>query len=98
MFFGNQHIQPYENADHEKSKALKEKENIVAHVRSFTFDKYCTANNLSFNYPCRPVRMSQQDWLNSLNIKERNEYLHLQDSLRKNLLPKEFLEYLCRKF
>lgn len=59
-------------------EALKEKENIVAHVRSFTFDKYCTANNLSFNYPCRPVRMSQQDWLNSLNIKERNEYLHLQ--------------------
>jgi hypothetical protein len=59
-------------------EALKEKENIVAHVRSFTFDKYCTANNLFFNYPCRPVRMSQQEWLNSLNIKERNEYLHLQ--------------------
>ena len=59
-------------------EALKEKENIVAHIRSFGFDEYCTANNLSFNYPYRPVRMSQQDWLNSLNIKERNEYLHLQ--------------------
>ena len=59
-------------------EALKEKENIVAHIRSFTFDKYCATNNLSFNYPLRPVRMSQQDWLNSLNIKERNEYLHLQ--------------------
>lgn len=59
-------------------EALKEKENIVAHIRSFTFGNYCTANNIAFEYPCRPVRMSQQDWLNSLNIKERNEYLHLQ--------------------
>lgn len=59
-------------------EALKEKENIVAHVRSFTFDKYCVANNLCFEYPNRPTRLSQQEWLNSLNIKERNEYLHLQ--------------------
>jgi hypothetical protein len=59
-------------------EALKEKENIVAHVRNFTFDNYCTANNIAFEYPCRPVRISQKDWLNSLNIKERNEYLHLQ--------------------
>ena len=59
-------------------EALKEKENIVAHIRSFTFDKYCVANNLCFEYPNRPIRLSQQEWLNSLNIKERNEYLHLQ--------------------
>ena len=59
-------------------EALKEKENVVAHIRSFTFGNYCTANNIAFEYPCRPVRMSQQEWLNSLNIKERNEYLHLQ--------------------
>lgn len=59
-------------------EALKEKENVVAHIRSFTFGNYCTANNIAFAYPCRPVRMSQQEWLNSLNIKERNEYLHLQ--------------------
>jgi hypothetical protein len=59
-------------------EALKEKDNIVAHVRSFTFDKYCVVNNLCFEYPNRPTRLSQQEWLNSLNIKERNEYLHLQ--------------------
>ena len=59
-------------------EALKEKEAIVAHVRNFTFDKYCAINNLSFDIPLRPDKMSQQEWLNSLNIKERNEYLHLQ--------------------
>ena len=59
-------------------EALKAKEAIVAHIRSFTFDKYCAINNLSFHIPLRPDKMSQQEWLDSLNIKERNEYLHLQ--------------------
>jgi hypothetical protein len=59
-------------------EALKAKETIVAHARIFTFEDYCVNNNLSFNIPARPIRMSQQDWFNSLNIKERNEYLHLQ--------------------
>lgn len=59
-------------------EALKAKETIVAYARIFTFEDYCVNNNLSFNIPARPIRMSQQDWFNSLNIKERNEYLHLQ--------------------
>lgn len=59
-------------------EALKAKETIVAHARILTFEDYCVTNNLSFNIPARPVRISQQDWFNSLNIKERNEYLHLQ--------------------
>lgn len=59
-------------------EAIKAKEDIVEHVRSFTFDKYCVTNNICFKYPNRPIRLSPQEWLNSLNIKERNEYLHLQ--------------------
>ena len=59
-------------------EAIKAKEDIVAYVRGLTFDKYCNDNNICFKYPNRPIRLSPQEWLNSLNIKERNEYLHLQ--------------------
>ena len=59
-------------------EAIKAKENVVIKVRRYDFDDYCKENNLQFKYPSRPERLSQQEWLNSLNIKERNEYLHLQ--------------------
>lgn len=59
-------------------EAIKAKENVVTKARRYDFSDYCKENNLSFTYPSRPERLSQQEWINSLNIKERNEYLHLQ--------------------
>lgn len=59
-------------------EAIRAKSVLSTKVSRYSFTDYCVKHGLEFNYPDRPERMSEQEWIASLNIKERNEYLHLQ--------------------
>jgi hypothetical protein len=59
-------------------EAIRAKEECVEYAQTYSFDQYLADEKVELVRPKRPTRMTEKEWLNSLNIKERNEYLHLQ--------------------
>lgn len=59
-------------------EAIRAKAQYVERWQRFTFDEYCALEKAELNKPTLPDLLSEEEWLNSLNIKERNEYLRLE--------------------
>lgn len=59
-------------------EAIRAKAQYIEQWQRFTFDEYCALEKAELNKPTLPSRLTEEEWLNSLNIKERNEYLRLE--------------------
>ena len=61
-------------------EAIKEKNAIELWIIAYTFDDYCADNGVlnEVEFPNRPSRMSEDEYISKMNVKERNRYLYLQ--------------------
>lgn len=59
-------------------EAIKAKTLLELQVTEYTFRDWLSDNEIKLVSPTAPSHMSEEDWLNSLSVKERNRYLHLQ--------------------
>ena len=59
-------------------EALKAKNDLERKLCQITFDDFLTFKNYTLNKPGVPSELTKQEWVNSLNVKERNRFLHLE--------------------
>ena len=59
-------------------EALKAKNELERKLSYLTFDAFLTFKGYILNKPCVPSELTKAEWLESLNVKERNRFLHLE--------------------
>jgi hypothetical protein len=59
-------------------EALKAKNVLETTLSRITFDDFLTFKGYTLNKPCVPSELTKTEWLESLNVKERNRFLHLE--------------------
>jgi hypothetical protein len=59
-------------------EALKAKNELERKLSHITFDDFLTFKGYTLNKPCVPLELTKTEWLETLNVKERNRFLHLE--------------------
>lgn len=59
-------------------EALKAKNELERKLSKITFDDFLTFKGYTLNKPFVPTELTKTEWLESLNVKERNRFLHLE--------------------
>ena len=59
-------------------EALKAKNELERQLSKITFDDFLKFKGYTLNKPHVPLELTKQEWIESLNVKERNRFLHLE--------------------
>ena len=59
-------------------EALKAKNELERQLSRITFDDFLKFKGYTLNKPNVPSELTKQEWVDSLNVKERNRFLHLE--------------------
>lgn len=59
-------------------EAIKAKNNLTKDLADYSFSKYCKDNNIHYEFPNQEFPITEEEYLNSLSVKERDRYLSLE--------------------
>lgn len=59
-------------------EAIRSKTRLEEIVNHYDFNEWLEDHDVHLSIPSTPSYLTEEDWLNSLSVKERNHYLHLQ--------------------
>lgn len=59
-------------------EAIKAKNDLERKLSNITFENFLAFKGYTLNKPCIPTELTKTEWLESLNVKERNRFLYLE--------------------